>query len=490
MPSSSDPLLPSALARPAPGGSVRVDEWLRRLSGASADATYAAAPPRDGAIRAALVALLAMVMLGPLMTISGGNISAEGNAVRQIGYLLILAFSLYATWPTLNRRNAIALSGPLLIAFGWCWLSIGWALDPSIAVRRLILTNLIAWMVFNLVRAGGYRTTTETLRYTLLATVLISYGVVVLLPATGIHLLVDTQMPTALVGNWRGFLGHKNFAGAVCALCIIMFLFDARRLPGLLRLFVVLAAGYFLYRSQSKTSMGMLVMAVLGGYVFETVNFRLRAYLMPILAVATAVIGGLTSAYQDMFVTTVLNPSAFTGRGLIWSALLKYASDHPMLGAGFGSFWNIDATSPIFQYGIGYVRQITVGHSGYLDQLVAVGVPGVVLMVLAVAAWPLARLLASNRLAPGQGGLIAAMLLFCIGHNVTESGLFERDGIVSTILFLVAALAQYGTDGTTVLSFRAPATAARQRTEGDDVMRTMRRRQRARQDSETATPEV
>ncbi|SFO29345.1 O-antigen ligase [Sphingomonas sp. OK281] len=420
-------------------------------------------------LRIAIIALVALVMLGPIMTNVEGGESGEGSIVRQIAYLAILAGTIFAIRPSVTPRSMVALSWPLLVAFAWCWISLSWAIDPGTAFRRVLLTTLVAWMVFSLVRHGGYQLTVDILRYALLATVLISYVVVKLDPMVGVH-MTGEDMATALIGNWRGFLGHKNFAGAVCALCIVMFLFDAKRIRLTIRIFAIVIAAYFLFRSQSKTSGGMVVLASIGGVVFETVSIRLRRYIIPILMIVGSVVWFLTSAYADMVQSNFLQPKAFTGRGQIWAALLNYAGDHPMLGAGFGSFWNIESGSPVFEYGQGYVTKITVGHSGYIDQLVTVGIPGVLLMVFAMAVWPLAKLLASENIAKGRGALIAAMLMFCIGHNITESGLFERDGIVSTVFFFAVALAHYCTmDEKRV----APSKQA-----GDDVMRELRRRKR------------
>jgi O-antigen ligase len=421
-------------------------------------------------LRVAMIALMALVMLGPLMTNVEGGGAGEGSVVRQIAYLAILAATIFAIRPTASPQSLLAFSWPVLLAFAWCWISLTWAIDPGTAFRRVLLTTLVAWMVFSLVRHGGYQLNVDVLRYALLATILISYLIVVLDPVVGVHLSSEAGMATALIGNWRGFLGHKNFAGAVCALCILMFLFDAKRIRPTIRIFAILVAGYFLYRSQSKTSAGMVVLASVGGIIFETVSLRLRRYLIPILMIGGSVVWLLTSAYADMVQSNFLQPKAFTGRGQIWSTLLNYAGDHPLLGAGFGSFWNIETGSPVFEYGQGYVTQSTVGQSGYIDQLVTVGAPGVVLMIFAMAVWPLGKLLVSEDIAKGRGALISAMLMFCIGHNITESGLFERDGIVSTMFFFAVALAHYCTMDE---KRNAPAKQA-----GDDVMRELRRRKR------------
>ena len=473
-------------AAPSTGPSPQsARDWLRQLAPNDAARRGSAARPAESALeptgsivglrnaplRIALVALIALVMLGPLMTIGEGGNIGEGSVTRQIGYLAIFALTLYAIRPTATPGTLLAFSWPVLLAFAWCWASLSWAIDPAIAFRRVLLTTLVAWMVFSLVRHGGYRLSADILRYALLVSVLISYAFVAFDPPIGVHLMSDSEIPVALIGNWRGFLGHKNFAGAVCTLCILMFLFDAKHIRPAIRILAIVVAGYFLIRSQSKTSAGMLVLASLGGLIFETVSIRLRRYLIPILTIGMSAVWFLTSAYADMVQTNFLNPTAFTGRGHIWSALLKYAGDHLVFGAGFGSFWNIEAGSPIREYGQGYVTKITVGHSGYLDQLVTVGLPGVLLMIFAVAVWPLARLLISPSISKGQGALIAAMLMFCIGHNITESGLFERDGIVSTMFFFAVAFAQLATTGDG--RAKSPNQA------GDDVMRELRRRKRA-----------
>ncbi len=463
---------PRRVRSPAKDESVRSDSWLAGLSVGTDTIARPAAPSGQNAMRIALIALIALVMFGPLMTISENATAGEGSVVRQIGYMLIFGLTIYSIRQAVTGWSFVSFPWPMLLALTWCWASLFWALDPGVAARRVLLTTLTAWMVFALVRHGGYRMASDVLRFGLFGAVLLSYLFVAVDPPTGIHLAQDSAMPTALIGNWRGFLGHKNFAGAVGALCIIMFLFDARRISIAIRVIAIAVAAYFLLRTQSKTSAGMLFLASIGGLIFEYLGIRMRSYLIPILTVGGAAIGVVTSVYGDFVQANFLNPTAFTGRGQIWGTLLRYSADHPMLGAGFGSFWNIEAGSPVFQYSTGYVAMITVGHSGYMDQLVTVGVPGLVLMVAAVVVWPLAKLLMSQGVEKGQGALISAMLMFCIGHNVTESGLFERDMIVSTIFFFAVAFAQYCVPSEKYISPEKRAA--------DDMMLELRQRRKER----------
>lgn len=464
-------------------GNTPKGSWLERMGEGYASSTPVRGSDADGQLPLVLaaVALITMVLLGPLMTINGDGITGEGSVTRQVGYMSIVALLVFAIRNQITWRSVLVLPWPMMLALGWCWISLSWAIDPGVSLRRVLLTTLVAWSVFTLVEHGGYRLNADVLRYTLLVSVLISYVVVLVDPTTGVHQLRDWEfLPSELTGNWRGIYGHKNFAGAVAAITLLLFVFDARHIRPALRIFAIIVCAYFLWRSQSKTSGGMVLLSMLGGWIFATFSTRLRAYFVSALMLGVSILWFLVAMYANSVLALVVNPAAFTGRGQIWSALLRYAADYPVTGAGFGSFWNIEAGSPVYQYGVGYVTKITVGHSGYIDQLVTVGIPGVVLMVFALVLWPLARILVSTRVGRGQGALIASMLMFCVGNNVTESGLFERDMIVSTIFFFAAALAYDVTVGERWKSVRSKA--------GDDVMRDMRRRGTTKKGKTITTP--
>jgi O-antigen ligase len=123
----------------------------------------------------------------------------------------------------------------------------------------------------------------------------------------------------------------------------------------------------------------------------------------------------------------LLLPGALTGRGQIWPVLIQFSSQNLMLGSGYGSFWNIGDASPVLQLTSGWVSQITTGHNGYLDLLVQIGVPGLVLSVFAIVILPLWTLTTQRGIPVRLGGTLIALLTFCIGQNMTESSLFNRD---------------------------------------------------------------
>ncbi|KQN39703.1 hypothetical protein ASG37_09235 [Sphingomonas sp. Leaf407] len=425
---------------------------------------------RDQMLRVAAVAFLVMVVLAPLMTLNEASLTGAGSIYRQTSYLVILGMALWAVRPLEQGLDIIAIPWPILLALGWCYLSLFWAIDPDIGFRRLLLTTISIWTVFVLVKFGGDRVMMNILRGALVVALVVNYFVVFNDPVVGVHLQTDANTLTALVGNWRGIMAHKNFAGAASAILILLFLFDAKRIPAILRLVVIVAAGYFLFRTQSKTSAGMVALAILTGWMFQTLTRRLRNYLVPITMIVGATIWVMTSAYRDVLELNYLEPRAFTGRGQIWAVLARYAGDNLATGAGFGSFWNIGGNSPVYRYAVGFPTLVSVGHNGYLDLLVTVGVPGLCLIVFAVIVWPVWRLLSSTRITAARGALLTALMLFCLGHNVTESSIFERDALVGVLMMFAVAFAQYAT----------PDVDQRRtkRDVGDDVLRTMRRRRR------------
>ncbi len=426
---------------------------------------------RDQLLRVAGVAFLVMVMLAPIMTLNELPLTGTGSIYRQAGYFMILGLALWSTRPLEHGLGVIAIPWPILLALAWCYLSLSWAVDPDIGFRRLLLTTIAIWTVFVLVKFAGDRLMLDIVRGALVIALVVNYFVVFNDPVVGVHLQKDSGMSTALVGNWRGIMAHKNFAGAASAMLILLFLFDAKRIPALVRIAVIVAAGYFLYRTQSKTSAGMLGLAILTGWMFQTLTRRLRNYLVPLTMIVGATIWVLTSAYRDVLEVNYLEPRAFTGRAQIWAVLFRYAADNPLTGAGFGSFWNIGGDSPVYRYAVGFPTLVTVGHNGYFDLLVTIGVPGLLMIVFAMIVWPVWRLLSSNRISGPRGALLTALLLFCLGHNVTESSIFERDALVGVLMMFTVAFAQYAT----------PDVRIRHRGKrdvGDDVLRTMRRRRR------------
>ncbi|WP_022675815.1 O-antigen ligase [Novosphingobium sp. B-7] len=387
------------------------------------------------------LAFFLLVLIGPVITnMDGQNGTDSGSLLRQVGYILTFGLLVFAVLREGHGTWALKVPLPIGIALAWCWISLAWAINFDVALQRVVLTTISVWFAFILVRGGGYERSLEVLRLVLVIALVANYLTVWLDPSFGIHLSYDV---TALYGNWRGMMGHKNFAGAVAAITILLFVFGPGRLHLAVRLTIIAAATYFLYKTQSKTSGGMVVIALIAGWIFLRFDRTIRRFAIPLLMVLSAAMLFLDSIFfSATSYDQILNPKAFTGRGLIWGTLLRYAQDNWLLGTGFGSFWNVGFESPVYTYGTGFVREISVGHNGYLDLLVTIGAPGLALALIATVIVPTVRLLTSA-VSARRGALAVALLVFCVGHNCTESSLFERDSFVGVMMMIAVAYA-YG----------------------------------------------
>lgn len=396
-------------------------------------------PVRLNAAILAFAALMLLTMLGPMMTYESTGASGAGNLIRQGGYLAIALLTVFAIHAETKLSRLDAIPWPMLLALGWCWISLFWAIEPSISLRRIILTTLVIWSLFALVRAMGVDRTLLLVRIALVLTLLANYVAVYFDPMVGIH-MVEEPGDGGLMGDWRGYMAHKNMAGLITAMCVLFFLFHRGNMPRYIQLPVLAAAIFFLAMTSSRTSVAVCAAAAVMGLMFTRYNFRYRGLAFTVLLGLVIAAAVVQNVYQDPFLRTLNDPTAFTGRTVIWDALLRYYRDNPLLGSGYGSFWNVGPASPMNRYGTDWLINVQQAHNGFLDLLIQVGPVGLGLVVFATMVMPIIKLLTARQVEGSMGGLLFAVLVFCIGHNATETTLFDRDSIGQVFIILMIAL--------------------------------------------------
>lgn len=404
-------------------------------------------PVRLPVAMAAMVGLLTLTLLGPAMTMLGDTESGSGNVVRQAGYAVVFALAVIAMRPVKHPERLAVVPWPFWLALGWCWLSLAWAIDPGVAVRRLVLTTIIIWSAFAIVRQIGIERTLLFIRVALVVMLIVNFVTVFAFPTIGLH--NPERDDPLLAGSWRGFMGHKNQAGLLCALTILFFAYDRRKLPYALLTAVILSSTVFLWFSASKTSLGLVFVATAISFGFARFKARLVGHgaLSPtarnviVVGIALLLLPVIHFGVQsDWFLNYLADPSGLTGRTDIWAAMMRYYINNPVFSAGYGSFWNIGNASPMLTYGKGWVLDVTQGHNGYLDLLVTIGLPGLALVLMASFLFPAQRLFVTTRLTEATGALVAAVLVFCFMHNFTESTLFDRDTLGQVFLLLALGM--------------------------------------------------
>ncbi len=388
----------------------------------------------------AFLLLVVLIGIDPLHTRTAADAFGKqggGDAFRQLSFLAVAGVCVLTSGVLHNLRKLLVLPVSITLVVAYLCVSIFWAVSPDIAVRRLMLTILLLWIVFSSVQGAGYVRTLSALRGVLLATLALNYVAVALIPSA-IHMGAELMDP-ALAGNWRGVQAHKNLAGPTCVLVIILFLFDARHIKLAFRLVVLVAATLFLYKTSSKTSALLAGIAIAAGFMYARVGPQWRPAILTALGFIVLLILTFVPLFWDQIATLFARDDAFTGRVQIWRTLMAYAGDN-WLGAGYGSFWNVGLESPIYRYTKSWVSQIYTGHNGYLDLLVQIGPAGLALAVTMTFVVPFVRLFSASPISQGQGALLVAILTFCAGHNLTESSLYDRDSMLQVILMTTVAL--------------------------------------------------
>ncbi|UPJ41145.1 O-antigen ligase family protein [Bradyrhizobium sp. 40] len=392
----------------------------------------------------ALFLILVFVGLHPLSAaeLYDGDMAGGGDFLRQLAYIAIFGGLLLS----LRSAPSASLSMPktLLALLVWCWASLAWAVDPGVAFRRITLTSIVVGCCFLSVSLLGRERFKRLLALTLAAVIVADLIAVVVHPNAiqGYDFLEE-----ALVGNWRGLHIEKNAAGAIAGAATIIFFFTAvERAKVRWGYFSMLILAYFfLYKTQSKTSFGLVPAAILLGLGYRFL-YR-NAFVARVLAVTSAVIFAAGAAaflrYLPEITSFVTDPEAFTGRGMIWSGLGAYIADNWELGSGYGSFWNISSGSLISAYtDQKWIEEfIYVGHNGYLDAVAQLGIVGFGLVLIALIVVPIGKALkCTNESHRARHTMAFSLVVFCALHNFQETSFLERDNPLFVLLCFSLAL--------------------------------------------------
>lgn len=418
------------------------------------DFALAYLPPRDVSrtllASGVYIALLLLIFVGldafsppPLVSQYGGvQEASKGDLLRQLCYLGVGAGVVLAAMQRLGLGALRAISPAMGLLLAWCLASALWAPEPNVVIRRAGLEIIIVISLLLSVETVGAQTAFRWWRWLMALVLLVNFLSIPLIPAAR-HFAGEVD--PALVGNWRGLYGHKNIAGAACAITAILFLFTRTGWKNVIGIAIAAAACVFLYFTHSKTSMGFLPVALLAGLAYR-IGWR-DGLSRAILCLAVALLAGLVLTFVLLDANTIAHaledPREFTGRSAIWAAELRYIADHPLLGSGFGTFADAGGQSPLHDYvaGNSWVDAVSHGHNGYLQILVTIGGIGFALTLLAAVFGPLTRFWSLDHGEDGFKPMLFALFTFLVLHNFMESDFLEGDGVSwAALLMVIAAL--------------------------------------------------
>jgi hypothetical protein len=210
-----------------------------------------------------------------------------------------------------------AIPASMALLLFWCLLSAFWAPESGIVLRRAGLEIIVVASLMLGVASVGPERAFTLWRWLLAFVLLVNF---VSIPLIGAARHAAGEIDPALVGNWRGLYGHKNIAGAVCAITVILFLFTRNGWKNWMGIAIALAACVFLYFTHSKSSAGFLPIALFCGVMYR-IGWRdgLSRAILTALA-GLLLCGALAFILLDADTLTRMleDPREFTGRSAIW----------------------------------------------------------------------------------------------------------------------------------------------------------------------------
>jgi O-antigen ligase len=311
------------------------------------------------------------------------------NTLLVVAYALIGAWFIPRTLGMARGRVLRVLVGLLAVYLVWSLFSMVWSVDQVLTIRRLGQVTLLAVGSYGL--GVGFYGLSEQGRRLLMIHVLVAglTAMVTLwlaLLSTGSVDLLNPAFAAKSIGLGT-VVAHPVAFSMFAAVC----LWRQRVLNGWLCLAYVAAALLALFAQKVRfiSAYSTLLLLIL---VLARVNFRravpwlLAGGLAASIALAVVSVSDTAQVSGTLFRFATLDSggqdfSDLSGRVELWAELQHYVDARPVLGYGFGAFWNPDNLHQV-QEVINWAP--VLAHNGYIDEVLATGLIGA---ALSIAFW-------------------------------------------------------------------------------------------------------
>jgi exopolysaccharide production protein ExoQ len=333
------------------------------------------------------------------------------RSVLAISYLVVALVLLpwYRETLFVLRRN-----WSLVALVFFAFLSSSWAEMPDLVLRKSI--GLFGTTLFGVALAVrfSFRDQLRMLSWLFRVLGVLSLASVVLLPSYGI----------SEQGEWRGVFDHKNGMGTVMGLSLLVEwqLPASNRLSKVLKSLAMLLYAVLLLNSDSVTPAVALVvmMVLLKIYNFAALRLRIPLYAVLLITAILASVGfSLVVANSDSVMGALGRSSNLTGRTEIWSLVVSFIPQKPILGYGYSGFW-LGASPESFVVNRIMRGQVMYSHNGYLEMLLTLGMIGLLLSLVLIGTAMKRSLYFSEQRQFGTALWPLAFLLYFMLHNLGE----------------------------------------------------------------------
>jgi exopolysaccharide production protein ExoQ len=348
-----------------------------------------------------------------------------------------------------KTRAFLKASGPILIYFLYCLISVAWSPYPEAAFKRW--TKDLGDLVMVLVIVTDPHPVVALRRiFSRVGFVLLPLSVV-LIRYTYLGHSYDASfqlMNTGVTTN-KNTLGLVTFVISLGALWNVRALLIDKDQPNRRRRLVaqcsLLAFGIALLQmAHSATSVACFILGA--GIILATSLRAMRGRPARVHALCASIVlaGGfmMLSGGESGVIHALGRQTDLTGRTDIWSAVLLSVAN-PLIGSGFESFWNSSVGTVLRHLppGYAYMTSLNSSHNGYIEVYANLGWVGLCLVGLILVAGYLRACRAFQR-EPELSSLLLAYIAVSVIYNITESGF--RVLTPSWIFLLLAVVSASG----------------------------------------------
>ncbi|WNJ90559.1 O-antigen ligase [Bosea sp. 685] len=376
--------------------------------------------------------LLVWISTGPFKGSYDVPNEDTSNVINQLSFSLIAVLGITSAALSGGRAAQAYLRPSWILLITWMTIGVIQSANPDVSMRAFRFTLVVLTIAGSgMLLPQGRRHFASLIGTASLIVVLICYAGLVIYPDIAVHSAGDALEPEH-AGAWRGLFDHKNIAGAMMVVFVLIGIFVMTTSP---RLGWTLAglATVFLFFTGSKTSMGLGPFVVLVGLACARIrSLWLRALLAlgPLALLLTATIGSVLFKPIDTILQALSPGQTFTGRTEIWKFALDRLWNRPILGYGFEGFWHSDYVmfADIGEGETGIAQGMVHGHSGYVDLAIGLGIPGLMLGLIVLILLPLRdhhRVLRTPE-NKALAELFFRIWLFCVYSACLESFFFRR----------------------------------------------------------------
>lgn len=393
---------------------------------------------------------------------SGGTTIEEGSELDRAFLTVLLCLGLIILAKRkFNWSNAIKENIWLMLLIGYMLVSCFWSDNSFVSLKRWSRELIAVVMAFVVATEPYPRKSLESLFRRI---------VYILIPFSYILIQYFSEYGRKYVHHqgiqmWIGVTTHKNQLGQLCLFAAFFLIWTiirrqrARDNPVVkyqtyLEVFIIILTFWIIggpqhsvtYSATSTLAFAVGLVMLIGLFWNKKRGTMLGPKVLIALIVFIFIYGTVTPMIGKLSLmdisSTLGREETLTGRTDVWAQLFPVAMTRPILGFGYGGFWNT-TTREVFD--------ITEAHNGYLGVILELGFVGLLLSSI--------FLLSSVRKAQevmtqdfDWGALWICYLLMIPVHNIAESSLNTFTYLLTAVILFLTVSSTRATSDTPEIS--------------------------------------